>query len=66
MVTVHVPWSLKADSIPIWDEITISIIERFGLPGDKYTTELTDSYMNFVFKDEREGLVCQLLVSDYI
>ena len=66
MVTVHVPWSFKAGSIPIWDEITISIIERFGLPGNKYTTELTDSYMNFVFKDEREGLMCQLLVSDYI
>jgi len=66
MVTVHVPWSPKASSISIWDEITISIIERFGLPGDKYTTELTDSYMNFLFKDEREGLVCQLLVSDYI
>ena len=66
MVTVHVPWSSKAGSIPVWDEITISIIERFGLPGDKYTTELTDGYMNFLFKDEREGLVCQLLVSDYI
>ncbi len=66
MVTVHVPWSSKAGSIPVWDQITISIIERFGLPGDKYTTELTDSYMNFLFKDEREGLVCQLLVSDYI
>ena len=66
MVTVHVPWNPKAGSIPVWDEITISIIERFGLPGDKYTTELTDSYMNFLFKAEREGLVCQLLVSDYI
>ena len=66
MITVHVPWSSKAGSIPIWDEITISIIERFWLPGDKYTTELTDSYMNFLFKDEREGLMCQLLVSDYI
>ena len=66
MITVHVPWSPKAGSIPIWDEITISIIERFGLPGDKYTTELTVSYMNFLFKDEREGLMCQLLVSDYV
>ena len=66
MVTVHIPWSPKAGNILVWDEITISIIERFGLPGNKYTTELTDSYMNFVFKDEREGLVCQLLVSDYI
>jgi hypothetical protein len=66
MVTVHVPWSPKAGSIPVWDEITISIIERFGLPGDKYTTEITEDYMNFLFKDEREGLMCQLLVSDYI
>ena len=54
MVTVHVPWSPKAGSIPIWDEITISIVERFGLPGDRYTTELTDNYMNFIFDDEHQ------------
>jgi len=66
MVTVHVPWSPKAGSIPIWDEITISIVERFGLPGDRYTTELTDNYMNFIFDDDHQGLMCQLLVSDYI
>ena len=66
MVTVHVPWSPKAGSIPVWNKITASIVERFGLPGDKYTTELTDNYMNFVFDDDHQGLVCQLLVSDYI
>jgi hypothetical protein len=53
-------------NFPVWDEITISIIERFGLPGDKYSTELTDSYMNFVFDDDHQGLMCQLLVSDYV
>lgn len=65
MVTVHIPWSPKAGSIPIWNEITASIVEHFGLPGDKYITELSEDYMNFVFKNEHDGLLCQLLVSEY-
>ena len=66
MVTVHVPWNPKLNTTLLWTQVTASILERFGLPGDKYTTEITEDYMNFLFKDEREGLMCQLLVSDYI
>jgi hypothetical protein len=66
MVIVHIPWNPKASNIPIWNQITASIMERFGLPGYKYTTEITENYMNFHFQDDHEGLICQLLVSDYI
>jgi hypothetical protein len=66
MVTVHIPWNPKANNILTWNQITASVIERFGLPGYKYTTEITENYMNFRFQDEREGLMCQILVSDYI
>ncbi len=66
VITVHVPWNPKANTTPLWNEITASIVERFGLPGYKYTTELTSDYMNFNFHDDKEGLLCQLLVSDYI
>jgi hypothetical protein len=66
MVTVHVPWNPKLNSTILWNQVTASILEHFGLPGDKYTTEITEDHMNFVFKDEREALMCQLLVSDYI
>lgn len=66
MVTVHVPWNPKLNTTIMWNQVTASILERFGLPGDKYTTELTDTYMNFVFNDDHQGLLCQLLVSDYV
>ena len=66
MVTVHVPWNPKLNSTLLWNQVTASILEHFGLPGDKYTTEITEHYMNFQFQDDREGLMCQILVSDYI
>lgn len=66
MVSVHIPWNEKNDSVPLWNEITASIVEHFGLPGDKYTTELTEDYMNFNFNDDRDGLMCKILVSDWI
>jgi hypothetical protein len=66
MVTVHVPWNPKLNTTILWNQVTASILEHFGLPGGKYATEITENYMNFLFKDEREGLMCQLLVSDYI
>ena len=66
MVTVHVPWSPKINTTLLWNQATSAILEHFGLPGDKYTTELTADYMKFLFKDDREGLMCQILVSDYL
>lgn len=66
MVTVHVSWGSSLDSTPAWNEITASIVEHFGLPGDKYTTELTSDYMNFIFRDDRDGLLCKILVSEFI
>ena len=66
MITVHVPWSHKTNSVSTWNQITASVVEHFGLPGYKYTTEITEHYMNFQFRDDREGLMCQILVSDYI
>jgi hypothetical protein len=66
MMTVHVPWSSRINTLPQWDKVCAEIVERFGLPGGKYTTELTENYMNFNFHNDKEGLLCQLLVSDYI
>ena len=66
MITVHIPWSSKINTLPQWDKVCVDIVERFGLPGGKYTTELTEDYMNFTFQNDKEGLLCQLLISDYI
>lgn len=66
MVTVHIPWNEKLNSMPKWNQICASIVEKFGLPGDRYTTELTEDYMNFNFRDDRDGLLCKILVSEYV
>jgi len=66
IVTVHIPWSKKLDSLLEWNEITASIVEHFGLPGDRYVTELNENYMNFKFYNEKDGLMCKILVSEYI
>ncbi len=66
MVIVHIPWNPKANDMPTWNSITASIVEHFGLPGDKYRTELTEDFMNFYFDNDKDGLLCQILVSDYV
>lgn len=65
MVTVQIPWSSKTNSNATWNEITASVVEHFGLPGDKYTTELSADYMNFIFNNDHDGLLCKILVSEY-
>lgn len=64
MTEISVPW--KNQSNTWWNETCADIIEHFGLPGDRYTTEISADEMKFFFKDEREALLCMLLVSENI
>ncbi len=41
------------------------IIDHFGLPGSKYHTNLTHNTMKFHFKDDKDALMCRLLISEY-
>ncbi len=47
-----------------WNETCARIVERFGLPGEKYTTEVSVDYMKFFFKDERDALLCKIMISE--
>ena len=62
MTEIAVPWKNQSDTW--WNETCANIIERFGLPGDRYTTEIGPDEMKFFFKDEKEALLCMLLVSE--
>jgi len=53
---ITLEWTKGRDSIPIWDEICIWAIEKFGLPGDKFTWHPTEDYMIFDFVDERDAV----------
>ncbi len=66
MITVHIPFSPKMHKLSQWNEICADIVEHFGLPGGKYTTEVTEDYMNFNFQDDKDGLMCKILVSEHV
>lgn len=55
---VRIPWK-KGDIID-WNETCAWAIEKFGLPGDKFTTDPTVDYMDFYFKDEGDAILFEL------
>jgi hypothetical protein len=62
MNEIRVTW--KSQNNHWWNETCAQIIEHFGLPGDRYTTEVAADEMKFLFKDEREALLCRIMISD--
>ena len=57
MVNVHVPWNPKLKSTLLWNQVTASILEHFGLPGDRFITHATEDYMEWMFNDNRDRLL---------
>lgn len=64
MTLISVPW--KSQSDVWWNETCAKIIEHFGLPGEKYTTEVSADEMKFFFKNEKEALLCRIMISEEI
>ena len=62
MIEICVPWK-KQNNI-WWNEICARIIDHFGLPGDKYTTEVSSMEMKFLFRDDRDALLCKIMISE--
>jgi hypothetical protein len=44
----------------LWNMRMANIVELFGLPGDRYITEITQDYMTFWFRDPNDALLFRL------
>lgn len=64
MNKISVPWKNQSDTW--WNETCANIIEHFGLPGNRYTTEISTEEMLFFFNNEKDALMCMLLISEEI
>ena len=62
MIEICVPW--KNQTNVWWNETCARIIDHFGLPGDKYTTEVSSMEMKFLFRDDRDALLCKIMISE--
>ena len=66
MNEVYIPWKKAQKEDPFWNEICTKVVERFGLPGDRYTSHPAEDWMIFEFKDEQDSLMCKMLLSEYV
>lgn len=59
---VRVPWQGQ-DGL-WWNETCISVLEVFGLPGDRFMFHPQENYMEFSFTKEKDAELCKLLLSE--
>ncbi len=64
MVRITVPWQNQSNTW--WNETCAQIINHFGLPGGKYVTEVSAECMHFDFSNEKDALLCKIMISDQI
>lgn len=65
MTEICIPWK-GYQSNTWWNETCANVVEHFGLPGNRYTTEVSENSMKFFFHDEKDALMCMLLVSESV
>ena len=58
---IKIDWEIR-DGYDSWNEICTVVIEKFGLPGEKYTTELSNDCMIFNFKEPEDALLAKLTI----
>ena len=61
---VHIPYKNQGEVW--WNELTARIVERFGLPGDRYESTVAWNWMEFKFKSEKDAVFCKIMVSEYL
>lgn len=60
---IYIEWSQP--NMP-WNEICAKVLEVFGLPGDRYVSSPSTHFMLFRFKTEKDFLLGEILLSEYM
>ena len=61
MTEIRVDW-MAGDTVSLWTEKCATIMETFGLPGDKYFTSVNEDYMLFSFVDPKDAMMAKLMI----
>ena len=62
MTQICVPW--RNQNNVWWNETCARIIEHFGLPGNRYITKVSPTEMKFLLRDDRDALLCKIMISE--
>lgn len=61
-VTVY--WGRGEDTMDYWDRLCIASMEMFGLPGDKFITDISADRMVWIFRDPKDAFIFKLKFSE--
>ena len=61
---VTIKWGRGADTMEYWNQLSIASLELFGLPGDRYITDISADYMIWSFRSDKDALIFKLKFSE--
>jgi len=57
---VTILWGAGAENETQWNDISIWAIETFGLPGDRYITDISTQHMTWLFRTDQDAVFMKL------
>ena len=55
-----VPWTDRKNPMFYWDNLCASAVELFGLPGDRYITDISEKSMTWSFRSDQDAVLFRL------
>ena len=53
----QIDWGRRMNQMEQWDDVAIWGVEHFGLPGDRYVTDVNINDMTWWFRTEQDRLI---------
>jgi len=57
---VTILWGAGAENETQWNDISIWCVETFGLPGDRYITDISTEHMTWFFREDKDAVFMKL------
>jgi hypothetical protein len=61
-----IPWTQRSNPIYYWDTLCAEAVELFGLPGDRYVTDVGEFSMTWSFKDNQDAVLFRLKFGEVV
>lgn len=61
-----IPWQVPMDNMYRWNEVTAQAMEMFGLPGDRYVTEVSEEFMTWSFQSDKDAVLFRLRFGEFV
>jgi hypothetical protein len=63
MTEIKVAWK-DGNSVSDWTDKCARVLETFGLPGDKYITQVSENHLVFSFIDAEDAVMAKLMLGE--